>query len=68
MKVLPAEWDDVDVQRLGADQQTEIRARYDGKGEPGTPPSGADISVVLVARDDDGTALGSGALRGLALL
>ena len=51
-------WDDPDVQRLAADQQAEVRARYDGKGEPGTPPSAADISVVLVARADDGTALG----------
>ena len=63
MKVEPASWDDVDVQRLAADQQAEVRARYDGKGEPGTPPSASDISVVLVARDDDGTALGCGALR-----
>jgi len=63
VKVEPAFWDDVDVQRLAADQQAEVRARYDGKGEPGTPPSASDISVVLVARDDDGTALGCGALR-----
>jgi GNAT superfamily N-acetyltransferase len=63
VKVEPAFWDDVDVQRLSADQQAEVRARYDGKGEPGTPPSASDISVVLVARDDDGTALGCGALR-----
>jgi GNAT superfamily N-acetyltransferase len=65
VKVVPADWDDPDVQRLAAEQQAEVRARYDGKGEPGTPPSGADISVVLVARDDDGTALGCGALRAL---
>ncbi|TFV85723.1 GNAT family N-acetyltransferase [Blastococcus sp. CT_GayMR16] len=65
MKVVPAEWDDADVQRLAAEQQAEVRARYDGKGEPGTPPSAADISVVLVARDGDGTALGCGALRQL---
>ena len=65
MKVVPANWGDPDVQRLAADQQTEIRARYDGAGEPGTPPSAADISVVLVARDDDGTAIGCGALRHL---
>jgi GNAT superfamily N-acetyltransferase len=58
-------WDDADVQRLTADQQVEIRARYDGKGEPGTPPSAADVSVVLLVRDDDGTALGCGALRAL---
>jgi GNAT superfamily N-acetyltransferase len=63
VKVVPADWDDPDVQRLSSDQQAEVRARYDGKGEPGSPPSAADISVVLVARDDDGTALGCGALR-----
>ena len=66
MKVESAAWDDADVQRLAADQQAEVRARYDGKGEPGTPPSAADISVVLVARADDGVALGCGALRALA--
>ena len=65
MKVEPAFWDDPDVQRLSADQQVEIRARYGGKGEPGTPPSAADVGVVLVARDDDGTAVGCGALRAL---
>jgi GNAT superfamily N-acetyltransferase len=58
-------WDDTDVQRLTADQQVEIRTRYDGKGEPGTPQSAADVSVVLLVRDDDGTALGCGALRAL---
>jgi GNAT superfamily N-acetyltransferase len=66
VKVMPAAWDDPDVQRLAADQQAEVRARYDGKGEPGTPPSAADISVVLVARSDAGEALGCGALRALA--
>ncbi len=65
MKVVAADWDDADVRRLTADQQAELRARYDGQGEPGTPPSAADISLVLVARDDDGTALGCGALRKL---
>ena len=60
-----AAWDDPDVQRLTAAQQVELRARYDGAGEPGTPPSAADVSVVLVARDHDGTALGCGALRHL---
>ena len=50
-------WDDADVQRLTAAQQEEIRARYDGTGEPGRPPSAADVGVVLLARDDDGTTL-----------
>jgi GNAT superfamily N-acetyltransferase len=58
-------WDDPDVQRLTAAQQVELRARYDGAGEPGTPPSAADVSVVLLARDGEGTALGCGALRHL---
>ncbi|NYJ05456.1 GNAT family N-acetyltransferase [Petropleomorpha daqingensis] len=58
-------WDDADVQRLTTDQQAEVRARYDGKNEPGTPPSASDVSVVLLVRDEDGTALGCGALRAL---
>jgi GNAT superfamily N-acetyltransferase len=63
--VTPTSWDDADVRELTAAQQRELRARYDGAGEPGTPPSGADVSVVLVARDDGGTAVGCGALRAL---
>jgi hypothetical protein len=62
--VTPAPWDDPDVQRLTAAQQVELRARYDGAGEPGTPPSAADVSVVLVARAPDGAALGCGARLG----
>jgi GNAT superfamily N-acetyltransferase len=65
VKVEPAVWDDADVQRLTTAQQVEIQALYGGKSEPGRPPSAADISVVVVARDDDGTALGCGALREL---
>ncbi len=65
MKVEPASWDDADVQRLATDQQVELRARYGGGEEPGTEPSAADVGVVLVARDDDGTPLGCGALRAL---
>ena len=65
MIIEPAAWDDSDVRRLTDDQQSELRARYGGKEEPGTHPSAADISVVVVARDDDGTPLGCGALREL---
>lgn len=54
MKVESASWDDPDVQRLAAEQQAEIRARYDGAGEPGTPPSAADVAVVRVVRDEGG--------------
>jgi GNAT superfamily N-acetyltransferase len=63
--VTPAAWDDPDVQSLTAAQQVELRRRYDGAGEPGTPPSAADVSVVLVARTPEGVALGCGALRHL---
>jgi hypothetical protein len=36
VKIETAFWDDDDVQRLAADQQAEIRARYEGTEEPGT--------------------------------
>jgi GNAT superfamily N-acetyltransferase len=65
VKLEAVSWDHPDVGRLTADQQAEIRARYGGAGEPGTPPSAADISVVLIVRDDAGTAIGCGALRSL---
>jgi GNAT superfamily N-acetyltransferase len=42
-----------------------LRARYEGGQEPGTPPSAADVAVVLVARDVGGEAVGCGALRPL---
>jgi GNAT superfamily N-acetyltransferase len=61
----PAAWDDPDVQALTAAQQAELRGRYGEHTEPGVPPSAADVAFVLVARDDDGTALGCGALRPL---
>ncbi|HEX2073060.1 MAG TPA: GNAT family N-acetyltransferase [Geodermatophilus sp.] len=65
VRIAPAAWDDADVQRLTAAQQAELRARYGGAGEPGTPPSAADVTVVLLARDGDGAAVGCGALRDL---
>jgi GNAT superfamily N-acetyltransferase len=58
-------WDDPVVGRLAGAQQEEVQARYDGASEPGVPPSGADVAVVLVAVDDDGTPVGCGALRPL---
>ncbi|MEU2350426.1 GNAT family N-acetyltransferase [Modestobacter sp. NPDC049651] len=58
-------WDDPVVAALSAAQQEEVRARYDGKSEPGVPPSADDVAVVLVAHDDDGTPVGCGALRPL---
>lgn len=65
LRLAPAAWDDADVRRLTAAQQAELRARYEGGQEPGTPPSAADVAVVLVARDAGGEAVGCGALRPL---
>jgi GNAT superfamily N-acetyltransferase len=58
-------WDDPDLQQMAVAQQAELRARYDGAAEPGVPPSAADLSLILMARDDDGAVLGCGALRQL---
>jgi GNAT superfamily N-acetyltransferase len=66
VRLAPASWADADVQRLADAQQADLRARYDGGLEPGTPPSAADLAIVLVAREADGTAIGCGALREIA--
>lgn len=60
-----ADWDDPDVSALHALQRLDIDGRYGADTEPGTKPSKADISVVLVARDANGAAVGTGALRQL---
>ena len=65
VQLAPVAWDDPDLQQLAVAQQIELRARYDGGGEPGVPPSAADLGVILIARDDDGGAIGCGALRDL---
>jgi GNAT superfamily N-acetyltransferase len=43
----------------------ELRDRYGGDSEPGAKPTAADVTVFLVARDGDGSAIGCGALRAL---
>jgi hypothetical protein len=60
-----AAWDDPDVTALTTAQQVELRTRYGGDSEPGVRPPAADVAVVLLVRDDDGTAVGCGALRRL---
>jgi GNAT superfamily N-acetyltransferase len=60
-----AEWDDPDVTALHGLQRIDIDGRYGGDTEPGTKPSKADISVVLLARDESGRPVGTGALRQL---
>ncbi|WP_116247048.1 GNAT family N-acetyltransferase [Nocardiopsis sp. FIRDI 009] len=59
-------WTDPDAVRLRGLQRTEIAERYGTPdSEPGTPPSADDIAVFVVARDEDGTAVGCGGLRDL---
>ena len=65
VQLAPVAWDDPDLQQLAVAQQAELRARYDGASEPGVPPSAADLSLVLLARDGAGAVLGCGALRQL---
>ena len=59
-------WGSADGERLRAEQRAELDLRYGTDDhEPGTAPTAADVSVVLVARDADGTAVGCGALRAI---
>ncbi|MFG1989262.1 GNAT family N-acetyltransferase [Actinoplanes sp. NPDC048988] len=59
-------WDDPAGIALRTAQRAELDQRYGSDDhEPGTPPSAADIDLFLVAFDDDGRALGCGALRRL---
>ncbi|MFJ2738575.1 GNAT family N-acetyltransferase [Streptomyces sp. NPDC087440] len=66
MKTEEVSWDDPAATALRARQRTEIAERYGTPdSEPGTPPSAEDIAVFLVARTEDGTAVGCGGLRDL---
>lgn len=58
-------WDDPAGEALRVAQQTEISARYGvPDSEPGPKPTAGDVTVFLVAFDDD-AAIGCGALRTL---
>ncbi|MGI5122145.1 GNAT family N-acetyltransferase [Marinactinospora thermotolerans] len=64
--ILPVAWDDPEAGALRQAQQREISARYGvADSEPGPKPSAADVTVMLVARAGDGTAVACGALRHL---
>ena len=59
-------WDDEDGTLLRAMQRAELDARYGSDDhEPGSAPTSEDITVFLVARDSNGTAVACGALRQL---
>lgn len=57
-------WDTPVGAQLRAAQRAELDDRYGNSNhEPGGPPSGDDIAVFVVARDDDAVGIGCGALR-----
>jgi len=59
-------WDDPAGTALRVAQQDEVSARYGvPDSEPGPKPTASDITVFLVAFDDDGRAVGCGGLRTL---
>lgn len=56
-------WDHPDSARLRADQQAEIAIRYGTlDSEPGPKPTAADVTMFVVAYDDD-EPVGCGGLR-----
>jgi GNAT superfamily N-acetyltransferase len=50
---------------LRAEQERELNGRYGGDHEPGRKPTAADVPVFLIARSEDGEAVGCGGLRPL---
>ncbi|WP_246093083.1 GNAT family N-acetyltransferase [Subtercola boreus] len=63
MTILPADWNHPDSERLRRAQRDELDTRYGADTEPGVKPSADDIAVFLMARDENGEAVGCGALR-----
>jgi GNAT superfamily N-acetyltransferase len=65
VRIERAAWDAPDARELRVALEAELVARYGGDAEPGAKPSAGDVLVTLLARAEDGTALGCGALRAL---
>ena len=63
--IAPEPFDSPDAELLRDELRRELNERYGADLEPGEKPSADDIAVFLVARDDDGRALGCGSLRSL---
>lgn len=65
-EITPVSWDDPDAVRLREAQRVELDARYGTDDhEPGALPTAETMAVFLVARDEEGTAVGCGGLRPL---
>jgi putative acetyltransferase len=63
--ITPEPFDSPDAVALRTELERELVMRYGGDLEPGAKPSRDDVAAFLVARGDDGEALGCGALRSL---
>ncbi|WP_174565413.1 GNAT family N-acetyltransferase [Rhodococcoides yunnanense] len=64
MTVDEESWDTPVGAQLRAAQRAELDNRYGNSDhEPGTPPTGEDIAVFVVARDDNAVGIGCGGLR-----
>ncbi|UFU06406.1 GNAT family N-acetyltransferase [Ruania halotolerans] len=56
------DWTDPDLQRLVGDQETEVDSRY-GDPEHDSHLDAETVTVAVLARDEDGTAIACGVLR-----
>jgi putative acetyltransferase len=65
VRVDAEKFDSPDARALRGELEAELIERYGGDLEPGEKPSAADVAVFLVARGEDGDALGCGGLREL---
>lgn len=66
MIVRPVDWDDPASVALRTAQRDELTIRYnDPNSEPGPAPSADDISLFLVAFDNNGEGIACGGLRAL---
>jgi putative acetyltransferase len=65
MIIRRVDWDDPAAAALRTAQRTEVSARYNNpNSEPGPTPTGDDVTLFLVAFDDDGiTPVACGGLR-----
>lgn len=58
-------FDGPDAQSLREEVEAELRERYGGDHEAGRKPTAEDCAAFLVARNEEGTAIGCGGLRDL---
>ena len=63
--IAPEPFDSDDAEQLRGELRRELNERYGADLEPGAKPSADDVALFVVARDENGRAVGMGALRSL---